>query len=89
MAEAAAADEDSFILESSVRGHHVYKVIWMPVIGEILQVQAEANNEQDAHAVATVLHGVVVGHLPHEISAVAWYFLQHGGRITCKTRWCS
>ena len=84
LAEAAAADEESFILEKSVRGHHVDKVIWRPVIGEILQVQAEANNEQDAHAVATVLHGVVVGHLPHEISGVAWYFLQHGGHITCE-----
>ena len=53
MAEGAAADEESFLLRSMVRGHHIFKRIWMPVIGQLLQVQAETGNEWDPHAVAT------------------------------------
>ena len=37
-------DEESFQLESAVRGHHVFKSVWTPVVGELLQVQAEAGN---------------------------------------------
>ena len=33
MAEGVAADEASFLLESTVRGHHIFKRIWTPVIG--------------------------------------------------------
>ena len=40
--------------ESVVRGHHLYKAIWTPVIGE-LSLRAEDNNEHDNHAVAETL----------------------------------
>ena len=29
----------SYTLESVVRGYHIYKTIWTPVIGQILEVQ--------------------------------------------------
>ena len=79
-----AADEESFMLESSVRGHHIFKRIWTPVNGQMLQVQCETGNAQDARAVATIHNGAIVGHMPREISRTAFYFLQHGGRITCE-----
>ena len=50
--------------ESVVRGHHVYKVIWTPVIGEELEVRTEDDNDHDQHAVAVVKDGVVIGHMP-------------------------
>ena len=36
---------------SVIRGHHVYKFIWSPVIGEILQLEIDAEIAHDAHAV--------------------------------------
>ena len=81
---ATATEEESFLLESVIRGHHVYKTNWTPVIGQVLQVHCEASNTHDPYAVATSRDGAVVGHLPLEFSGVAWHFLQHGGRIRCE-----
>lgn len=84
MATSVESDEESFQLESSVRGHHVFKSVWTPVVGQLLQVQAETGNSHDAYAIAVILDDNLVGHLPREFSRVAFYFLQHGGRITCE-----
>ena len=40
--------------------------------------------KRDPHAVATVHNDAIVGHLLREISRAAFYFLQHGGHITCE-----
>ena len=77
-------DEEHFFLDSSVRGHHVYKAVWEPLVGEMLQVCAQEGNAHDRYAVATLRDDVIVGHVPREFSRIAWYFLQHGGRITCE-----
>ena len=84
MATRGFDEEESFQLESSVRGHHVFKSIWTPVVGQSLQVQAETENSHDAYAMAVILNDTVVGHLPKEFSRIAFFFLQHGGRITCE-----
>ena len=76
-------DEEQFFLDSSVSAHHVYKAVWEPVVGQILQVHSEEGNVQDRFAVPTLLNDVIIGHLPREYSRIAWYFSQHGGRITC------
>ena len=44
----------SFRIESTVRGHHVYKASWSPYIGEKLPVQCEVNNIHDDFAVAVL-----------------------------------
>ena len=49
-----------FRLPSVIRGHHVYKFIWSPVIGEILQLEIDAENAHDAHAVGIVNNTDVV-----------------------------
>ena len=72
--------QETFMLVSSVQVHHVYKLIWTPVNGQLLQVQAEAGNPHDLHAVSTVHGDTVVGHMPRDIARTALYFLQHGGR---------
>ena len=41
-------------LSSCVRGHHVYKDVWDPVIGEKLECCRESGNVQDRYAVAVV-----------------------------------
>ena len=35
-----------------VRGHHVYKSIWTPVLGEELSVEPENGNEHDRYAMS-------------------------------------
>ena len=84
MATSSVDDEESFQLESAVRGHHVYESVWTPFVGQLLQVQSESENSHDVYAVAVIFDDAVVGHLPREFSRVAFYFLQHGGRITCE-----
>ena len=44
----------TFRIESTVRGHHVYKAAWSPYIGEELPVQREVNNIPDDFAVAVL-----------------------------------
>lgn len=79
-----SADDESYTLESVVRGHHVYMNHWTPAIGQILEVHQEEGNAHDRFAVATSRGESVVGHLPIEFSKLAWYFLQHGGHIVCE-----
>ena len=60
----------SFRIESTVRGHHVYKASWSPYIGEELPVQCEVNNIHNDFAVAVLKNSNTVGHVPREISRV-------------------
>ena len=64
---------------SVVRGHHVYKTVWTPSVGETLTVKAEDGNNHDKHAVAVMKE---VGHIPREFSLISWYFLHRGGFIS-------
>ena len=79
------ADDERFMLESAVRGHHVFKMTWTPWTGQMLQVCTEAGNAQDRYTVATLLDNVIVGHAPREFLRIVWHLLQHGGRITCES----
>ena len=71
---------EEFQIVSIVRGHHVYKFIWTPHIGELLVGRVESDNSEDDHAVAIVKGSVLVGHVPHEFSRIflllfnAWWF---------------
>ena len=46
----AGEDEAVFCYQSVVRGHHVYKAIWTPKLGEILKVFPEPSNDHDRRA---------------------------------------
>ena len=78
--------EDSILLkESVIHGHHVFKVVWTPRVGEILRIGKEAGNTHDRRAVAVLkADRTIVGHVPREFSRVFWYFLSHGGKISCE-----
>ncbi len=65
-----------FCLESVVRGHHVYKRVWTPVVGEQLPVGVEEDNGNDPRAVAVRKSGIVVGHSRYcNISTISVNFL--------------
>lgn len=57
----------TFTVSSVVRGHHIYKDIWTPYVGEELFVQTEDENEHDEHAVAIIKDDCVVGHMPRSL----------------------
>ena len=71
-------------VESCIRGHHVYRSIWTPTIGEQLSCKRELVNEKDPYAVAMIRdRTTVVGHIPRKISAACSLFLVRGGSIDC------
>ena len=70
--------------QSVIRGHHIYKDVWSPYTGESLTLQREDGNTHDRHAVCLLKDNRVVGHVPRDLSRVFWYFLCHGGRVTCE-----
>jgi hypothetical protein len=43
---------DYEVYNSCVRGHHVYKDLWTPVVGEGLICRAEFGNVHDPYAIA-------------------------------------
>ena len=43
--------EFTYQVESVIRGHHIYKTVWTPFIGETLSLRIEDGNEQDSFAV--------------------------------------
>ena len=63
--------------DSIVRGHHVYKTIWTPVIYETLQVAREDMNEHDEYAVAITREDVLLGTYQGKFQEDA-FFLTHG-----------
>ena len=65
MTSAPVSDDSIFLHESVIRGHHIFKGIWTPRTGEIVQVRQEAENPHDRNAVALLkADGTVVGHVP-------------------------
>ena len=78
-------DLEEFTVQSVVRGHHIYKQIWTPTIGEELSVEYEGQrNQHDRFAVAVRKGGITVGHVPRDLSRTFYFFLQRrGSSITC------
>ena len=66
-----------------MRGHHVYKDLWTPTIGE----KFEPNNIKGYHAVCVQKDGVMVGHLmlgkTGRFAKIIFYFL--GGHTHSKS----
>ena len=75
--------DDYFESESCFRGHHIYKDVWTPVVTEELSCRREEGNISDPYAVAIIKSGVIVGHVPHRISATCNLFIQRGGAVIC------
>ena len=75
--------EEEFVIDSMVRGYHVYQDVWTPAVGERLQCVREEDNAEDRYAVAVTRDGVTVGHLPRRISTLCLLFIRRGGVIRC------
>ena len=80
----ASSEASLFEFEIVIRGHHIYKGLWTPVLGENLDVQREPSNPYDSRAVSVERSGEVVGHVPREVRRTFFSFLTHGGNISCE-----
>ena len=59
----ATLHNTEFLMESVIRGHHVYKYIWSSFVGEELVCWIETGNVHDLYAVSVIRSGTdVVGH---------------------------
>ena len=74
---------ETYEVRSCVRGHHVFKSVWNPIIGQQLVCKRETNNPTDVYAVAVMRGSTVVGHVPRKISAACARFLERKGTIQC------
>ena len=61
-------------ITSWVTGHHIYKRVWTPVIGEDLVVRRNRENPVDNFAVGVYKNGTLVGHIPIDLRD---RFVQH------------
>ena len=68
--------------ESSIRGHHIYKNVWTPSIGESLSLALESVNSHDRFAVSLVKDERVVGHVPREVTRIFFYLMQRHETIS-------
>ena len=73
----------SLSIDSVIRGHHIYKDIWTPFIGEQLDLQHELNNAYDRYAVTIIKKDEIVGRVPRELARQFSRFLLEGGSIVC------
>ena len=70
-----------------IRGFHVYKEVWKPILGERLNLSHERKNLHDRYAIAAYkrlpgrrrLADSIIGHLPRESSRPTRFFLLRGG----------
>ena len=47
---ASASLTGAYLHESVVHGHHIYKRLWSPIIGEVLELLREEESEHDRFA---------------------------------------
>ena len=80
----ATAATCSTQISSVIRGHHFYKQVWTPFVGERLEARKEYGNKHCSFAVAIIKKGSIVGRVPLEFSLSFWTFLTEGGEIICE-----
>ncbi len=60
----------SLVVETVLRGYHVYIVMWEACVGESFILLHESGNDHDKHAIVVYRDedpGVIVGHIPRKI----------------------
>ena len=78
-----------YIHRDVIWGHHVYKAVWTPTIGERICVQKQPGKDRRAVAVLTS-EDTLVGHAPREISKLWHYHLWgHWSEKARKRAWSS
>lgn len=70
-----------------LRGFHVHKEIWKPIVGELLRCSYQQNNIHDRYAIAANkqlrgrLANAIIDFLSREISRATRFFFLRGGMV--------
>ena len=71
--------ENVYSFTAAVRGFHHYKNFWKPKENEKLDCFHEEHNPFDWFAIKTIKSdGMIIGHLPREITRITIFFLDLG-----------
>ena len=62
-----------------MHGHHEYRRVWTPRIGEILLLRRQRDNVHDPFAVGVMKESTIVGHVPVSNSKCISFFLNKFG----------
>ena len=77
----------NFEVVSYVKGYHVYKTLWNPLMGESLQCEGQSDNPIDKYAVCVKKDKKIVGHLPlgksGKFAKTIFYFLRADELSSC------
>ena len=57
------AELQASTLKSVIHGHHIYKQIWWPLVGEILTLEREEGNNHEKFTVSLLKDATIVGHV--------------------------
>ena len=66
---------------------YVHQGVWEPTRGDLFLRLHESENRHERYAMAVYRSdapGIVIGHLPKEISKMCYYFIRHDGKISGK-----
>ena len=77
--------------KTEIKGHHVYKDVWSPEMGEELEVHCEPDNVVDKYAVCLkTKDGKIVGHLKKgksgRFAKTIFYFLRSHAEAGCTAK---
>ena len=71
------------LFKSAIRGFHVYRQFWKPLLAEELSCSHEAENAFDIFAIKVCTdNGQTVGHLPMEISRITKFLIDRGASVS-------
>ena len=75
-----------FEFTAAVRGFHVFRKIWKPVLNQLLDCFHEQGNDFDYFSIKTCEkdNKKTVGHLPREISSPTKFLIDRGARVTAE-----
>ena len=68
--------EAEYETPSCICGCHIYKNVWVSVVGEVLECERQQQSDKDRYAVAVKKDQMIIGHLPRKISRVCLLFLR-------------
>ena len=78
----------NFEMVSYVKGYHVYKTLWNPLIGEFILCERVPDNPMDKYAVCVKKEDKIVAHLPlgksGKFPKTVFYFLRPDEFSSCK-----
>ena len=75
----------TFQFTAAIRGYHVFRKIWEPVIEEELKCAHEVGNEYDVFSIKTCQGSwKTMGHLPREISRATKFLLDRSATVNAK-----